>query len=67
VLQLIAEGMTNEQIGNSVFLAEDTVKNDVSRIMEKLHAGSGTKLCAACGTSATVRQKLLYCHGLGLH
>jgi DNA-binding NarL/FixJ family response regulator len=44
VLQLIAEGMTNKQIANTVFLAEGTVKNYVSRIMEKLHAGSRTEL-----------------------
>jgi len=28
----------------AVFLAEGIVKNDVSRIMEKLHAGSRTEL-----------------------
>jgi DNA-binding NarL/FixJ family response regulator len=44
VLQLIAEGMSNKQIANAVFLAEGTVKNYVSRIMEKLHAGSRTEL-----------------------
>lgn len=44
VLQLIAEGMTNKQIANTVFLAEGTVKNYVSRIMEKLHATSRTEL-----------------------
>ena len=44
ILQLIAEGMTNKQIAGTVFLAEGTVKNYVSRIMEKLHAGSRTEL-----------------------
>jgi len=44
VLQLIAEGMTNKQIASTVFLAEGTVKNYVSRIMEKLHASSRTEL-----------------------
>ena len=44
VLQLIAEGMTNKQIANTIFLAEGTVKNYVSRIMEKLHASSRTEL-----------------------
>jgi DNA-binding NarL/FixJ family response regulator len=44
VLQLLAEGMTNKQIAGTVFLAEGTVKNYVSRIMEKLHAGSRTEL-----------------------
>ena len=44
ILQLIAEGMSNKQIGAAVFLAEGTVKNYVSRVMEKLHARSRTEL-----------------------
>jgi DNA-binding NarL/FixJ family response regulator len=44
VLQLIAEGKSNKQIAALLFLAEGTVKNYVSRIMEKLHAGSRTEL-----------------------
>jgi len=44
ILQLIAEGKTNKQIANAVFLAEGTVKNYVSRIMEKLHANTRTEL-----------------------
>jgi DNA-binding NarL/FixJ family response regulator len=44
VLQLIAEGKSNKQIGAMMFLAEGTVKNYVSRIMDKLHAGSRTEL-----------------------
>lgn len=44
ILELIAEGKSNKQIGATVFLAEGTVKNYVSRIMEKLHARSRTEL-----------------------
>ena len=44
MLELIAEGMSNKQIANTVFLAEGTVKNYVSRIMEKLHANTRTEL-----------------------
>ncbi|BFO57412.1 response regulator [Acidovorax sacchari] len=44
ILQLIADGLSNKQIGAAVFLAEGTVKNYVSRIMEKLHARSRTEL-----------------------
>jgi DNA-binding NarL/FixJ family response regulator len=44
VLELIAEGMSNRQIGNALFLAEGTVKNYVSRIMDKLHASTRTEL-----------------------
>jgi len=44
ILELISEGMTNRQIANTLFLAEGTVKNYVSRIMEKLHANTRTEL-----------------------
>jgi DNA-binding NarL/FixJ family response regulator len=44
VLQLIAEGLSNRQIAQVLFLAEGTVKNYVSRIMEKLHANTRTGL-----------------------
>jgi DNA-binding NarL/FixJ family response regulator len=44
VLQHIAEGMSNRQIANTLFLAEGTVKNYVSRIMDKLHANTRTEL-----------------------
>jgi len=44
VLELIAEGKSNKQIGAMLFLAEGTVKNYVSRIMDKLDARSRTEL-----------------------
>jgi DNA-binding NarL/FixJ family response regulator len=44
ILQHISEGMSNRQIANALFLAEGTVKNYVSRIMEKLHANTRTEL-----------------------
>ena len=44
ILRLIAEGMSNRQIANTLFLAEGTIKNYVSRIMEKLHANTRTAL-----------------------
>ena len=36
VLDLVAEGMTNRQIGEKLFLAEKTVKNYVSSLLGKL-------------------------------
>jgi DNA-binding NarL/FixJ family response regulator len=36
ILELIAEGMTNRQIGERLFLAEKTVKNYVSNLLAKL-------------------------------
>jgi DNA-binding NarL/FixJ family response regulator len=44
LLELIAEGMTNRQIAATLSLAEGTVKNYISRIMEKLHANTRTEL-----------------------
>lgn len=44
VLQLIADGLSNKQIAERIFLAEGTVKNYVSRIMGKLHASSRVEL-----------------------
>jgi DNA-binding NarL/FixJ family response regulator len=44
ILELIALGKSNKQIAATVFLAEGTVKNYVSRIMDKLHARSRTEL-----------------------
>lgn len=44
VLELIAKGHSNRQIATALFLAEGTVKNHVSRIMQKLHANTRTEL-----------------------
>jgi DNA-binding NarL/FixJ family response regulator len=44
VLKLITDGATNRQIAQSMALAEGTIKNYVSRIMDKLHANTRTEL-----------------------
>ena len=44
ILALIAQGKSNKQIAAAVFLGEGTVKNYVSRIMDKLHASSRLEL-----------------------
>ncbi len=44
ILGLIADGKSNKQIATVVSLAEGTVKNYVSRIMDKLHANTRTEL-----------------------
>ncbi|MFE9253250.1 response regulator [Streptomyces sp. NPDC007088] len=36
ILELIGEGLTNRQIGERLFLAEKTVKNQISRLLAKL-------------------------------
>lgn len=44
VLDLIAKGQSNRQIAAALHLAEGTVKNHVSRVMQKLHANTRTEL-----------------------
>jgi DNA-binding NarL/FixJ family response regulator len=56
ILQLISVGMINREIANAMFLAEGTVKNYVTRIMEKLHANTRTELALLVGRTQ-VRQK----------
>lgn len=54
VLDLIAQGKSNKQIAATVFLAEGTVKNYVSRIMDKLHARTRTELAVRAVKSRPV-------------
>ncbi len=46
VLELLAEGATNRQIGNSLFMAEKTASVHVSRILSKLGVRSRTQAAA---------------------
>jgi DNA-binding CsgD family transcriptional regulator/tetratricopeptide (TPR) repeat protein len=46
VLALLAEGATNRQIGNSLFMAEKTASVHVSRILSKLGVQSRTQAAA---------------------
>jgi DNA-binding NarL/FixJ family response regulator len=43
ILELVAEGMTNRQIGEQLFLAEKTVKNYMSTVLAKLGLESRTQ------------------------
>lgn len=49
VLELITGGSSNRQIAMAMSLAEGTIKNYVSRIMDKLHANTRTELAALKG------------------
>jgi two-component system NarL family response regulator len=40
VLKLVAKGLTNREIGVQLFISENTVKNHVRNILEKLHLHS---------------------------
>jgi DNA-binding NarL/FixJ family response regulator len=55
VLELISEGLTNRQIADAMYLAEGTIKNYVSRIMEKLHAN--TRIALALISKGQARPK----------
>ena len=46
ILELIAEGMTNRQIGSELYLAEKTVKNYVSSLLAKLGMERRTQAAA---------------------
>jgi DNA-binding NarL/FixJ family response regulator len=46
ILDLIAEGLTNRQIGERLFLAEKTVKNYVSNLLSKLGMSRRTEAAA---------------------
>ena len=54
VLELIAEGLTNRQIGERMFLAEKTVKNYVSNLLAKLGMERRTQ-AAVYGSKLTER------------
>ena len=46
ILELIAQGKTNRQIGEALFLAEGTVRNLVSGILARLGVGSRAEAAA---------------------
>ncbi|CAN5547024.1 response regulator transcription factor [soil metagenome] len=54
VLKLVAKGMNNRDIGQELFISENTVKNHVRNILEKLHLHSRME-----AVIYAVREKLL--------
>ncbi|MEX2293789.1 MAG: response regulator transcription factor [Acidimicrobiales bacterium] len=57
VLKLVAEGMSNREIAGELFISENTVKNHVRNILEKLHLHSRMEAVVYA-----VREKLLDLH-----
>jgi DNA-binding CsgD family transcriptional regulator len=45
-MDLIASGMTNQQIAAACFISEKTVKNHINRIFAKLHCASRSEAIA---------------------
>jgi DNA-binding NarL/FixJ family response regulator len=56
ILDLIAEGLTNRQIGEQMFLAEKTVKNYVSNLLAKLGMSRRTEAAAYAARLSERRQ-----------
>ena len=57
ILDLIAEGMTNRQIGEQLFLAEKTVKNYVSNLLAKLGMSRRSEAAAYAARLSERRQR----------
>ena len=57
ILDLIAEGLTNRQIGEQMFLAEKTVKNYVSNVLSKLGMSRRAEAAASAARLAERRSR----------
>jgi DNA-binding NarL/FixJ family response regulator len=57
ILELIAEGLTNRQIGERMYLAEKTVKNYVSNLLSKLGMERRTEAAADAARRAERRRQ----------
>ena len=57
VLKLVAQGMSNREVAETLFISENTVKNHVRNILEKLHLHSRMEAVVYA-----VREKLLDIH-----
>ncbi|AQQ55307.1 LuxR C-terminal-related transcriptional regulator [Planococcus lenghuensis] len=47
ILQLLAEGLSNQAIADQLFISEKTVKNHVSRVLDGLHVRDRTQAVVA--------------------
>src|SRR5260221_292331 len=57
ILELIAEGRTNRQIADEIYLAEKTVKNYVSNLLAKLGMSRRTEAAAYAARLAERRRQ----------
>ena len=57
VLKLIANGMTNSQIAEKLFITENTVKGHVSNILSKLHLADRTQVAVYAWQKGIVRRE----------
>jgi len=47
IVRLVAQGLTNKEIGAHLFLSEGTVRNNIATVLEKLDLKNRTQLSAA--------------------
>ena len=57
VLRLIAKGMTNSQIAETLVISENTVKGHVSNILSKLHLADRTQVAVYAWQSGIVNRE----------
>jgi DNA-binding NarL/FixJ family response regulator len=57
VLQLVAKGATNKEIGEALFISENTVKTHLQNIMEKLHLANRSQAAAYAVEKRLVSRK----------
>jgi len=57
VLRLIADGMNNAEIGESLVISEKTVKSHVSNILSKLHLADRTQAAVFAWREGVVRRQ----------
>jgi DNA-binding CsgD family transcriptional regulator len=53
VVRLVAEGLTNPQIGSRLFISRATVKTHLSHVYAKLDVSNRTELAALASTRAS--------------
>ena len=56
VLKLIAQGLSNAEISNRLFISEKTTKNHVSNILSKLHLADRTQAAVYAWRQGVVRR-----------
>lgn len=57
ISRLVSEGLTNGEIGRTVHLAEKTIRNRISLIMDKLHVSRRSKLAAVYAENRSRKNK----------
>ncbi len=57
VLKLVAKGMSNREIADELYISDNTVKNHIRNILEKLHLHSRME-----AVIYAVRERLLDIH-----